>query len=393
MINDYFNIALNNIRHRKLRAWLTIFGIVIGVAAIIALISLSLGLQASIEEQFESFGSDRILISAKGFQGPGTIAQGLSDKDVETVEKVAGIEIATQVVFRTAEVKVHNQARFPPIIGIPSEKSLDYFESTTPLEFGRNFNRGEKNSVLIGSNVANGLFNREIRVNNNIEINGNNFRVVGIFEETGNRDNDNWIVIPLESFREAINIGDNVDIISAKVKPGINIELTQERIERALERDRNDENFEVQTPTQILEQINEILGVMQFVLVGIAAISLLVGGVGITNSMYTSILERTKDIGIMKAIGAQNKDILFIFLIESGLMGLVGGIFGVIIGTLLSYGISQYATQSGFKLIFSINPGLVMFGLLFAFCIGMISGMIPARQASKLKPVDALRYE
>ena len=160
-----------------------------------------------------------------------------------------------------------------------------------------------------------------------------------------------------------------------------------------MERDRNDENFEVQTPTQILEQINEILGVMQFVLVGIAAISLLVGGVGITNSMYTSILERTKDIGIMKAIGAQNKDILFIFLIESGLMGLVGGIFGVIIGTLLSYGISQYATQSGFKLIFSINPGLVMFGLLFAFCIGMISGMIPARQASKLKPVDALRYE
>ena len=393
MIADYFNIALTSIRHRKLRAWLTIIGIVIGVAAIIALISLTLGLQASIEEQFKAFGSDKILISAQGFQGPGSLSQGLTDKDVDTIKKVPNIDKVTSGITRTGEVNFKDETKFLLVYGIPSEDAVDFYQDTNPLESGRYLNKNELSSVLIGYKLAKDVFDSDIRIKNKITINNKEFRVAGIFKEVGNQQDDNIIVIPLESFREIFDTGRNIDFITAKVKSGSNIELTQERIEKSLEKTRDDKNFQVLTPKQILDQINQILGILQFVLVGIAAISLIVGAVGITNSMYTSILERTKEIGIMKAIGAKNSDILSLFLIESGLVGLVGGFFGVILGTLLSYGISKYATQAGFRLIFSINLGLLAFGLFFAFIIGIISGVFPARQASKLKPVDALRYE
>ena len=164
-------------------------------------------------------------------------------------------------------------------------------------------------------------------------------------------------------------------------------------VEKELERKRGDTNFQVLTASQILEQIGQILGVMQIVLVGIAAISLLVGAIGIMNSMYTSVLERTKDIGIMKAIGARNADILQIFLIESGMIGLVGGLLGTALGTGMALAVEPFAKNAGFPLIITLEMGVLLFGLLFAFVIGMISGILPAYQASKLKPVDALRYE
>ena len=238
------------------------------------------------------------------------------------------------------------------------------------------------------------MFKDKILLRNKIKLQGHDFRVVGVLKPVGNQQDDNTIYIPLETFREIFNQkNEEVGFISAQVKPGVDILSLQEKVERILKRERDNENFQVVTPTQILEQINTILGVIQSVLVGIAAISLLVGGIGITNSMYTTVLERTKDIGIMKSIGATNSSILLIFLLESGLMGLVGGIFGVILGTLISYGISTFSTQAGFKLLFEINLPLILFGLFFAFIVGTFSGVLPARQASKLKPVDALRYE
>ena len=132
---------------------------------------------------------------------------------------------------------------------------------------------------------------------------------------------------------------------------------------------------------------------MQIVLVGIAAISLLVGAIGIMNSMYTSVLERTKDIGIMKSIGARNSDVLQIFLIEAGLIGFVGGVFGSALGSAMALAIGPIAKESGFPLVITIEIPVLLFGLLFAFIVGMISGILPAYQASKMKPVDALRYE
>ncbi len=391
MINDYFLLAFNSIRHRKLRSWLTIIGIIIGVAAIIALISLSLGLQATIEEQFEAFGTDRLLIAAQGFHGPGTQSEGITDDDVSILERMSEFKTISYGSARPGEVEFKKEAKFPSVFGGKNGKEL--LESSTDLAEGRYIENGDDNDALIGSRVANDLFDDKVRLRNKIKISGKEFRIVGILEPIGNQQDDNTIYITLEAYREIFGETNQIDFISAQVKPGVDILSLQEEVKREFERQRGDKNIDVVTPTQILEQIGSILGVVQAVLVGIAAISLVVGGIGITNSMYTTVLERTREIGIMKSIGATNLDVLSVFLIESGLIGLVGGFFGVILGTLISLGIGKFSTDAGFKLLVKVNPELMIFGLLFAFFVGMISGSLPARQASKLKPVDALRHE
>ncbi len=391
MINDYFLLAFKSIRHRQLRSWLTIIGIVIGVAAIVALISLSLGLQASIEEQFEAFGADRLLIAAQGFQGPGTQSEGITDNDVAVLERMSEFKTISYGSARPGEVEFKKEVKFPSVFG--GENAKELLESTTDLADGRYIEKGDNTDVLIGSRVANGLFDNEIRIRNNIRISGKEFRVVGILKPVGNQQDDNTLYLTLDAYREIFGETNQVDFISAQVKPGVDVLSLQEKVKREFERQRGDKNIEVVTPTQILEQIGNILGIVQIVLVGIAAISLIVGGIGITNSMYTTVLERTREIGIMKSIGATNFDVLSIFLIESGIMGLVGGFFGVVLGTLISLGIGKFSTEAGFKLLVGVNPGLMLFGLFFAFLVGMISGALPARQAAKLKPVDALRHE
>lgn len=394
MFSDYFLLALKSIRHRKLRSWLTVIGIVIGVAAIISLITLSRSLESTIEDQFETFGANRIIISAKGFQGPGTASTGLTLEDVETIEKISGFEYIVPGIFRSAEVLYKNEIGFTLIGGIPSESYEDfYLDSGIEIEEGRFIQDDEKYVAIIGSRVATDMFEKEIHVGDKIEIAQQEFRVVGILEELGNAQDDNQISIPLDASREIFNEEEAVDIIIAQVKSANEIPQLQEKIERELERKRGDTNFQVLTASQILEQINQVLGVMQIVLVGIAAISLIVGAIGIMNSMYTSVLERTKEIGIMKAIGAKNKDILTIFLIESGLIGLVGGIFGTLLGTSLALAVGPFSKNAGFTVNITIEPLVILLGLLFAFVIGIIAGILPAWQASRLKPIDALRYE
>ena len=394
MLLDYFVLAINSIRHRKLRSWLTVIGIIIGVAAIISLITASRSLEGTIEQQFEQFGANRILISAKGFQGPGTMSNGLTNEDVETIEKISGFKYVTPGLFRNSEIKYNKETKFTLVVGLPAKDFEVFFKDAgLAVQEGRNIQEDEKFVALIGSRVAEEMFSKELRVGNKIEINKKEFKIVGILEEVGNNQDDNQINIPLEAAREVFNEPERVDTIVAQVKSKDDIPDLQKKIEKELERKRKDTNFQVLTASQILEQINQVLGVIQVFLVGIAAISLLVGAIGIMNSMYTSVLERTKDIGIMKSIGARNSDILKIFLIESGLIGLVGGILGVVFGTIIALVIGTISKQSGFLLIIKIEPLVLLLGLLFAFVVGVISGVLPAMQASKLKPIDALRYE
>ena len=391
---DYFLLAINSIRHRKLRSWLTVVGIVIGVAAIISLVTMSRSLESTLEQQFETFGANKIFVSGKGFQGPGTQSNGLTIEDVETIEKISGFDYVTPGIFRSAEVKYRDETGFTLIGALPAEQYEDFYhDSGIGVKEGRFIQAQEKNVANIGSRVAERMFSKELAVGNKLLINKVEFKVVGILEEVGNSQDDNQINIPLDIAREIFNEPESIDTIIAQVKTTADIPLLQERMEKELERKRGDTSFEVVTASQILEQINQILGVMQIVLVGIAAISLLVGAIGIMNSMYTSVLERTKDIGIMKSIGARNSDVLQIFLIEAGLIGLVGGILGSALGSAMALAIGPIAKESGFPLVITIEIPVLLFGLLFAFIIGMISGILPAYQASKMKPVDALRYE
>lgn len=394
MLREYLFLALKSIRHRKLRSWLTVIGIVIGVAAIISLITLSRSLENTIETQFEEFGANRILISAKGFQGPGTLSEGLTTNDVETIEKISGFDYVIPGIFRSAEVVYKTQVGFTLIGAIPAEYYEEFYKDTgIEIEEGRNIKEDEKNVAIIGVRVAQDMFSKEIHVGDKIKINTQEFRVVGIVEEIGNAQDDNQISISLDDARILFVEEQGVDVIIAQVQSSQEIPELQKEIEQELEKKRDDTNFQVLTAAQILEQINQVLGIMQIVLIGIAAISLIVGAIGIMNSMYTSVLERTKEIGIMKAIGAQNKDILTIFLIESGLIGLVGGILGTLLGIALALAIGPFSQNAGFTLIITIEPLVIFFGLIFASAVGILAGIVPAYQASKLKPIDALRYE
>ena len=391
---DYLVMAVNSIRHRKLRSWLTVIGIIIGVAAIISLITISRSLQSTLEEQFQTFGANRIFVSGKGFQGPGTQSSGLTKKDVQTVEKISGLDYVSPGLFRGAEVKYGKETSFTIVGGLPAEQYEDFFSDTgVNINEGRNIKDGEKYVAVIGSRVADKMFSKKIRIGSKIQINKINFKVIGILDEIGNSQDDNQISVPLETAREIFNEPENVDSIIVQVRSSSDIPAIQERIKRDLERKRGDTSFEVVTASQILDQINQVLGVMQIVLVGIAAISLLVGAIGIMNSMYTSVLERTREIGIMKSIGSRNSDIMWIFLMESGLIGVVGGVFGTALGTGMASAIGPIAKQAGFPLIVHLEISVLAFGLLFAFVIGVFSGILPAYQASKLKPVDALRYD
>ena len=253
---------------------------------------------------------------------------------------------------------------------------------------------------MVGSRYAEeGLFGKPVQVRDKININGIDFKVIGILKTVGNPQDDSNIYMSIETFKELYNSGDRVDQIFVQIEPGADIKEVAANVEKKLRRSRGvtaeTQDFTVLTPEELLESFGTILNIITGFLLGISAISLVVGGIGIANTMYTSTIERTKEIGTMKAIGAQNKDILFIFVIESGLLGLIGGIIGVLIGMGIGQIIEFIAiNQLGTNLLQVAYPWYLIVGCLtFSFLVGAISGLIPAWQASKINVVDALRYE
>ena len=394
MISDFLALSYNNLRHRKLRSLLTVIGIIVGIAAIVSLISLSQGLENSINQQFEQVGSDRIFIFPKGQEFSFSGEEGLTIDDVKAIEKIPDIEWLNSWLAVSDEVTFGKDKGFlQNIIALPAkdtEKKLTDFG--IKLEKGRYFSDDEKGSVMIGYRLAHDFFNREVLVNNRIKIKDRDFTVVGIIDEIGNQEDDSTLYLAMEDARVLFNKPDEVNFIEVKIKKGININSAADRIEKALKRSRGDELFEVQTPEQILNNVRSVLNILQVVLGSIAAISLIVGAIGIMNSMFTSVLERTRDIGIMKSIGAKNSDIMQIFLIESGLIGLAGGIIGVIIGSTIAIAIGKIAALAGFGILkVRIDYKIVILGIGFAVSLAVISGLIPAYRASKLRPVEALK--
>jgi putative ABC transport system permease protein len=256
---------------------------------------------------------------------------------------------------------------------------------------GRLFSGKEKFSAVIGINIAKEAFKKKARINNKLLIGGKEFTIIGILNEVGNPDDDSSIMLPIDTFRDIFNKPTDVSMIELVVKDGVDMQRAADKVKRKLERAHDENDFEVLTPEQLLNQLGNVLLVVQVVLVGIAAISLVVGALGIMNTMYTSVTERTNEIGIMKSIGAKNVDILLLFLVESGIIGLVGGLLGIACGVFISSMVSLIAKQAGFGLLLiKINMPLMAFSLGFAFFMGTISGLVPAVRASRLRPAEAL---
>lgn len=400
---DMLRIALRNIKKRKKRTALTMLGIFVGIAAVVALVSLGQGFEKTVEQQFEKVGVDKIIIQAKDVGYGGTDAPGkLTKHTIDVVDRVQGVEQVTGQIATAARIVYNDLQRTMLMFSIPDNAQevelVDEF-STWEAEKGRLLTHKDKRKTAIGYNVAEKSFRKSIRLGQDILVNDEEYEVVGVFEKTGDPGMDNGVAIPEEDVRRMIEDEEVYSYIVAKTAANEDPETIAEKIEREIRKDRHqkkgEEDFKAETSTELIESFMQILGIIQAVFVGIALISLLVGGIGIMNTMFTAVLERTKEIAVMKSIGATNKDIMTIFLGESAMLGFAGGVIGVLIGVAISASVS-IVVNGAFgpnTLNAYFSPVLIIGTLAFSTLIGMISGYFPARRASRLQPADALRYQ
>lgn len=405
MISDYFKISFSSFKSRKLRTGLTLLGVFIGIALLVTLMSLGTGLQKFITDQFEQMGSDKIMIMP-GSNLLGSVAEGvdLEKKDIEIIRRTLGVEYAEGMVTKMSPVKYKDETKYTFVIGMSMDRATkDLFNAMSAgwkITKGRELENSDTSKVSVGIDLSEDkkVFSKGVNIGSKLEIEGEAFEVAGIHGRIGNPADDSQLYLPIDIAREIFDEPEKFDVIIAQVSEGADTEAIAETVKRNLRKSRgleeDEEDFTVQTPEQLLESFSSVLTIIQAVLIGLATISLLVGGVGIANTMYTSILERTREIGVMKSIGAKNSDIAYLFLIESGMIGLGAGIIGVAIGCLISKGIEAAIHASGYMMLnVYLSPSVLVGGLAFAFVFGVVSGLVPALQAAKLRPVDALRYE
>ncbi len=403
-MKDYFFIASKNVRKRGIRSWLTMLGIFLGIAAVVSLISLGQGLRTAITGQFSTLSTDTLTITSAdtGFSPPGSTAvRILTDRDLKIVESVQGVRITIPRLLRVAKVEYNRLQQFSYVVSMPPEKEKIaevYSAMNIKVQDGRLLRADDDGKVLLGNDfVSNNAFEKKLRVGSKITIQGSEFEVVGFLKKASTFTINSAIIMPEKDMKKVFNIGDEIDLIVARVFDESQTNSVAEEISKKMRRDRDqklgEEDFLVQSPVQALGTVKTIINVINIVVAGIAAISLLVGGIGIANTMFTSVLERTREIGVMKAIGARNSDILSVFIIEAALLGLIGGLIGAFIGLSLAFAASSIANSALGETILTVSPSMpLIFGSIsFSLLIGIASGIIPALQASKLNPVDALR--
>ncbi len=403
--------AFEMVAHSKLRSWLTILGIVIGVASVIAIVSMGEGMQSQMNDQFSSLGGDILTLTAGvsrgGFMGRGP--PGSRDSQAHATDEgedpvldwsdVQAIKGVTNILYIDTQISGSVEASYRGKSGTVQLTGVDQrtWSKITTLEIsnGRLLDAADQNVVVIGGRLSSDYFGYEVGINNMISVEGTSFRVIGILD-----DQSTSIYMPIQMAYQLIDdsvIGE-YDSIVIKVKDEEALNETIEKLNSTLMISRHvtekTKDFTITSSKQMQETRSEMMSTMSTFLLAIAAVSLLVGAVGVANTMFTSVLEKTKEIGIMKAIGARNKDILMIFLLNAALIGLVGGVLGIVGGIILSGFLPSLLGSSTFIRSSSIvSSNSVIIAISMSVIIGIVAGIIPAYKASKLKPVDALRYE
>jgi putative ABC transport system permease protein len=400
---DEIRYSLQNVANRKLRTFLSVLSIMIGVMAIFALLSFGLGLQNYMDVLAAEAGVDKIYVQARSTGVPGLDDSFfISDDDIDFLAKVNGVDEAAGMKIGVVETEFRGESKFAFSAAWDIEHTDLVLEaSTVDVLSGRRIKKGDRFKVNLGYNyqIANKVFKNPVRLGDKIELNGEKFEVVGFFEEVGNPQDDSNVYVTLETFDLMYPNKEGkwgyVMIRSEKGEdPAALADKISEKLRKHKGQDEGKEDFFVQSFSDALETFGSVIDVINGVLVLIALISVVVASVNIANTMYTAVLERTGEIGVMKAIGAQNRDILFIFVFESGFLGMVGGIIGVFIGFLIAKAGGAAAAAAGYSFLQPSFPIALTLGCIaFSFVVGSLSGILPAFQASKLKPVEALRYE
>ncbi len=404
--------AYDSLMKQKVRSALTILAVAVGIGIVIIVLSAGGGLEAFVLKQMESFGSDLIEVEVKvpstkqasvsnaAGQAMGISITTLTLDDMEDIKKLANVKDAYAMVTGQELVSYQNETKTSMVIGA-SYNTPDVDKGTKVLD-GDFFTKEDENGlaqvVVLGPKVKDKLFGEDDAVGKFIKIKRQNFRVVGVLEERGammGMDWDNMIYVPLKTLQKKIMGIDHVSALFAQVNDATLLDATKEDIEAVLRENHNiddpsRDDFAVMTMVEARDMIEKVFGGITLLLVALAFISLVVGGVGIMNIMYVTVSERTYEIGLRKAIGAKSADILGQFLYEAIILTFFGGVVGILGGLSITFLVSVIANANGLDLPFVVSMNSIFIGVGFAVLMGLFFGIYPAKRASELDPIVAL---
>jgi putative ABC transport system permease protein len=405
MFRDHVKLAIKNLRHRLSRSLLTLLGIAIGIMAIISLMALGEGMQQAVTGELSSL-SDVIIVSTGGgfysaFGGGSSSNQYFTQRDIQYVERLQGVRDVSTQLSGSAIAEYNGKKTVVSLTGMDiAVMRLQY--ATQNLAAGTFLNQGDQNKIMIGYSIAHDTFDSDINIGGRIKLNGQKFFVSGIFgkQGMGGVSSDTLVLLSTRDFQKLTGQS-NISIIYLRVYNVNDAESIAATIQNAINGNHGQKDFATATTmTSILQTVQSVIGILQLVLVAIASIALVVASIGIMNTMLTSVMERTREIGIMKAIGATNTDIMSIFIIEGMLVSSIGGIIGIILGVFGSQGLTlilnNFMGMSGGGSS-NLTPVITLMSVVLAvtvsLIVGVFSSLYPAWKAARMSPIEAVRYE
>jgi len=393
--------SLKNLWSKKSRSLLTILSILIGIATIFIFISFGWGLYDYTNSFATTSTADKIIIQAKGSGAPGLDTTfKLTEDDLKAVEKSAGVYEATGAYLKVAEITQNSEKKYIFITTIDPKSNLMTEMFNIDIDKGRELRSGDEAKALLGYNyqVADKIFSKPYDINDNIEVQGQKLKIIGFYESIGNPQDDSNIYIT-NNFYDGLFPGENKSFGMIVARADINnLDWVIENVEKSLRKSKSleegKEDFFVQSFDDLLGAYSDVLNIIIGFIILIALISVLVSAINTANTMVTSVIERIREIGVMKSIGARNSEIFKIFLFESSFLGFVAGIVGVSFGWVVTSTLESFLKVLGWGFLTPHYSWHLFTGcILFATITGAISGAFPALQASKTNVVDALRYE
>ena len=400
MFRETIRLALQAILRNAMRSFLTVLGIVIGVSAVIAMVTVGQGSTIQVQEDIEKIGTNLLIISPGQGQGPGgSIADGLALKDVEAIAtQISAAEIAAPSNQRMMTIISGNEHYLTTVLGTDNRlmQATDW-----GIALGRTFYDSElrtgATSCVLGSTVREQLFGSGNPLGEVIRFKQMSCTVIGVLESKGassfGQDQDDFLVIPIRTFHRRISGNQDLGMIYVKIRDGHSKDKAKADIERLMRERRRigvgeEDDFNVFDMEQISSMLTGITSVLTGLLSAVAAVSLLVGGIGIMNIMLVSVTERTREIGIRLAVGASERQVLLQFLVEAIVLSLIGGLIGILLGLGLGLlGANLLAIP------FAPDPAIIFLAFAFSAAVGVVFGFFPARRAARMDPIDALRHQ